>query len=146
MKRFSFPLEQVRKWRHDQAELEEMRLQQFYGELRKVQDARREAQREMEDAEESVYGRQTPEVLDLAHLENFRQFTRERIGWIDEQKREWETKIGEQRQKVIEARRQYELLDKLKAKSLSDWKAGRDKEEEELAAELYLAKRRRDLN
>ena len=39
MKRFGFPLERVRKWRQDQAELEEMRLRQLYAELRTAEAA-----------------------------------------------------------------------------------------------------------
>ncbi len=48
--------------------------------------------------------------------------------------------MGEQRQQVMEARRQFELLDRLQQKAWHEWRAAGNKEQEDLAAELFLAK------
>jgi hypothetical protein len=42
---------------------------------------------------------------------------------------------------VIQARRDAELLERLKRKALAEWQAASDREQESLATELYLAKR-----
>ncbi len=47
---------------------------------------------------------------------------------------------AEQRQRVIEARRQAELLDRLHDQACKAWSAASDKEQETLAADLFLAK------
>jgi hypothetical protein len=45
---------------------------------------------------------------------------------------------------VLEARRQFELLDDLREKALAKWKAASDKEQETLAGELFLARSTRN--
>ena len=42
MKRFDFPLERVRRWRREQASLEELKLQQFRAEMAGLQAAQRQ--------------------------------------------------------------------------------------------------------
>jgi hypothetical protein len=55
-----------------------------------------------------------------------------------------ESAILEQRQRVIRARRDAELLDRLKKKSLQEWQTASDREQEKLDSELFLAKRTRE--
>jgi hypothetical protein len=45
---------------------------------------------------------------------------------------------------VIEARRKFELLQRLQQSALLQWKAAFNKEQEEMASELFLAKMNRD--
>jgi hypothetical protein len=59
---------------------------------------------------------------------------------FDNQERRCEARIIEQRNQVMEARRQFELLDRLRQKLYEEWRAAGNKEQEELAAELFLAK------
>jgi hypothetical protein len=47
----------------------------------------------------------------------------------------------ERRARVLEARRQFELLEKLRKESLGAWKTAVNKEQEDLAAELFLARK-----
>ena len=49
----------------------------------------------------------------------------------------------EQLSRVIEARRKFELLDRLREAALNEWQAAVNKEQEDLAAELFLARSRR---
>ena len=144
MKRFDFPLERVRQWRHEQASLEELKLQKLYGDLASIDDLRQRTEHELRTAEQDIQVQNVRRIQDLANLDTFRQFIRRQLGNIAMRRQQCEVKVFEQRQVILEARRQFELLDRLRQKALADWRAARDKEEEELAAELYLAKRRRD--
>ncbi len=144
MKRFDFPLEKVRQWRNEQAGLEEMKLQRIYSELRAIDEGRKRVEEELAEASRQVRGRPVPEVVDLVNLDTFRLFTASRLLQIEDVRRKCHAQVEQQRQQLVEARRRFELLDKLKQKALANWQIARDKEEEELAGELFLAKRRRE--
>lgn len=144
MKRFDFPLEKVRQWRNEQAGLEEMKLQRIYSELRAIDEGRKRVEEELAEASRQVRGRPVPEVVDLVNLDTFRLFTASRLLQIEDAWRKCHSQVEQQRQQLVEARRRFELLDKLKQKALANWRIARDKEEEELAGELFLAKRRRE--
>ena len=144
MKRFDFPLEKVRQWRNEQAGLEEMKLQRIYSELRAIDEGRKRVEEELAEASRQVRGRPVPEVVDLVNLDTFRLFTASRLLQIEEAWRKCHAQVEQQRQQLVEARRRFELLDKLKQTALANWRVARDKEEEELAGELFLAKRRRE--
>ena len=49
--------------------------------------------------------------------------------------------VDEQRQRVVAARRDAELLERLLQKARDEWQAASDREQETLATDLYLAKR-----
>jgi len=52
---------------------------------------------------------------------------------------EWRGRSGKQQQAVVEARRRVRLLEKLEERRLQEWKMAADREQENLASELYLA-------
>jgi hypothetical protein len=126
VKAFRFSLEQVRSWRLEQAELEELKLQKIH------------------QAARSVLGGARIEADALAGLDSFREHSRGKLKKIAEQTKDCRQRADTQRQKLIEMRRQFELLDRLKKKAMAEWIHARDKEQEEVAAELFLAKRTRD--
>jgi membrane-bound lytic murein transglycosylase MltF len=143
MKRFDFPLERVRQWRHEQAAVEEQKLQKLYTKLLAVDDARKRIEAEVEAAILAIRELPDSNPADRANLDNYREYSRQLLLRNSQNRLEIEGQIAKQRQAVIEARRSFELLDRLKQKAWAEWIAARDKEQEELAAELYLAKRRR---
>lgn len=143
MKRFHFALEPVRRWRREQAELEELELRKLYSQLQAIEAERQSIEAARLAAEQIL---QDPNIgsEDLVNLESFRFHSRNRLRQAEEKRKQAETKIHEQRNKVVEAKRQFELLERLKQKRVAEWRAAQDKEQEELAAELYLAKRQRE--
>ena len=144
MKRFEFPLERVRRWRRSQADLEELKLRRLLADLNTTDRRKRCLLEERTQAEAAVLGRGTAEAEDLAALDTFRHYVRTQSLVLDQIRRQQEEKIGAQRERVIEARRQFELLHRLQQSALADWKAAFNKEQEELASELFLAKINRD--
>lgn len=143
MKRFQFPLDRVRRWRAEQATLEELKLEQLVERMTRLRDQKRAVESARIHSEQDVLGRPSIEAIDLQSLDAFRLHTRDKIRDLERQEREAGTAVDEQRQRVMQARRAAELLERLKRRSLDAWQAASDHEQESLATELYLAKRAR---
>lgn len=144
MKRFAFPLEKVRRWRHEQAELEELRLQKLFSELRAIDSERQQMEAERATAEVEVRSFPDASSQDYVNLESFQHYVRGRLIQIEQKRSLHQVKVEEQRKKLLDARRRFELLESLRQKALVVWKAAEGKEQEDLAAELYLAKQQRE--
>lgn len=140
MKRFSFPLERVQRWRRGQAELEEMNLRHLLAELHATDARRRHLVEEREQAEAAILSQKTAAAEELSGLDSFRQYVKAQGRALDEIRRQQQEKIAAQRQRVIEARRRLELLERLHHKARGEWQAAFNKEQEDMAAELFLAK------
>jgi hypothetical protein len=139
MKRFAFPLETARSWRFRQLELEENRLQSLFAEREALLNSIRKLEEDLKDEEMLLTGA-LMEAGQLAALDRFRRFVTEQKARLTGAVRGCEQRIDAQRQRVTEARRHYELLDRLREKALSQWNAGNAREQEQLAGELYLAR------
>ena len=122
-----------------------MKLQRLFGELREIEEGRQRVADELAEASRQIRGQAVPNAVDLVNLDSFRLYTATRLLQISVAQQKCQVQVDLQRQQLVEARRRYELLDRLKQKALAEWRVQRDKEEEELAAELFLAKRRREL-
>jgi hypothetical protein len=143
MKRFQFSLERVRSWRAGQAALEELKLEQLRENLEALKMERRNIYVERARSEQAVLGQPSMEATELESLDAYRLHTRTRIRDLENRERQTAAQVEEQRQRVIAARRDAELLERLKRKALDEWQAASGREQETLAAELYLAKRAR---
>jgi hypothetical protein len=142
MKRFNFPLDRVRRWRLEQLHVEELKLQQLRAELEGLAVSKRLIQDELTRTQSQVLGQAYVQSSELETLDSYRAYIRGRVRELEN--REWErgVKLIEQRTKVIEARRQYELLEQLRKKSFGAWKTAVNKEQEDFAAELFLGRYR----
>ncbi len=140
MKRFQFPLERVRRWRSEQASVEELKLQQLRAEAARLALAKSEIQTEAAESARQVLAQPSIDALELTSLESYRQHLGRRIYELENLERQCEAKVVEQRRRVLEARRQFELLDRLHNKAWREWVAEGNKEQEQMAAELFLAK------
>jgi len=140
MKRFCFPLERVRRWRAEQAGLEELKLQQLRAEAGRLSSEKLALEAERARSAREVLARPSIEAIELSSLDTYGLCLRRKITELTNFGRAAEAKAVEQRQRVVEARRQFELLDRLHAKALIEWRAASNKEQEDLAAELFLAR------
>ena len=143
MKRFEFGLERVRRWRHEQVDMEELKLRQLESELSSLIATRKSLETEAQAAQPAVRAGATVSAGDLHYFDAFKEYVRAESQKLQTQERLCETRIAPQRQRVIEALRQAELLDRLKTQKLAGWRSAYQKEEEGMAAELFLAKRKR---
>jgi hypothetical protein len=146
MKRFEFPLETVRRWRLERAGIEELKLRQMLAEKQRLAASKGQIQSEMAQTLRQVLGQPSIQSRELESLDSFRLYTRGRVRDLEDQEQKCEARIVEQRTKVLEARRQFELLERLRQKAITEWRAAGNKEQEEMAAELFLAKSIRERN
>lgn len=147
MKRFSFPLDRVLRYRHLQAEAEEARLEAQLAQVRQIDE--RLAGLENEAASTADRIRQslaaTREVMlpALAAYPAFRLLqARERHG-LQLARRQAIEAVDRQRAAVVEARRAREILERAHSLAYDLWRAQHLREQEALAGELYLNKWRR---
>ncbi len=143
MKRFQFPLDRVRRWRSEQAGVEELKLRQLRDQLAALGEAKQRVALQRAASEREVLGQPSIPAHEVQNLEAYRLHTRTTIRDIEAHEQRLQEQIREQRQRVIEARQKAELLERLKQKFWEEWREGADREEEHLATELYLGKRRR---
>ena len=146
MKRFGFSLETVRRWRLERAGIEELKLRQILADKQRLATTKVQIQSEAAQTVQQVIGQPSMQSLELASLDSFRLYVRGQVRDIENQERQCEARIIEQRNNVLEARRQFELLDRIRHKAFREWQAAGNKEQEETAAELFLAKSIRDRN
>ena len=143
MKRFSFPLERVLRWREEQARLEELRLEQLRANVAALGEEKRDTALQRMRSAADVLSQRVVEAGELENLDSYRLHARTKIRDLENRMRQAEAQAAEQRQRVVEAHRQAELLDRLRSRALGEWQAASDREQEALAGELYLANRMR---
>jgi hypothetical protein len=143
MKRFQFPLDRVRRWRAGQAALEELKLEQLREQVTRLREDGRRIEAERANSQRELLGQRTMEATDLQCLDEYRVHARNKMRGIENHALQVEAQASGQLRRVVEARRNAELLERLKQKALEEWQAASGREQENLATELFLAKRGR---
>jgi hypothetical protein len=144
MKRFQFQLERVRRWRWEQLSLEELKLQQVRAERQALTDAKQQVRDRLSQSRQEVLAQPTLLGQDLENLDSYGIHVHERVRDFEKREQQWDAKVAEQRRRLLEARRQFELLDGLRKKAFVKWNQAADKEQETLAAELFLSRSTRN--
>lgn len=139
MKRFVFPLETARTLRFRQLELEEAALQRLLAEREAIAARDRALECELRD-EEKLLTAPRMASEQLAALDGFRKFTAVSKQRLAREMHGCDQRIAQQRLRMLEARRRFRLLEQLRDKKLSQWTAEQAREQEQLAADLYLAR------
>jgi hypothetical protein len=140
MKAFQFPLAKALDWRRIQLELEEARYKQQLASLAGLDRQRAEVEASGIRAEIQVREWSPIAAGDLSALGNFRLYIKSQESEIARRRFEAAQKLAEQQKLMLEARRRWRLLDRLKDRRLAEWTTGRDREVEQIAAESYLAR------
>jgi flagellar export protein FliJ len=140
MTTFRFPLKRVLDWRRTQLELEEARYKRQAAVLAELDRARAEIEAEGIRAEVQVREWNPIAGRDLEALSTFRVRVKSREAQLAAQRADCAKKLAEQRQAMLEARRRCKLLERLEERKLAEWRATRNRELDELAAESYLVK------
>jgi flagellar export protein FliJ len=140
VKRFEFPLARVRDFRRQQLEVEEMKLGSLRGERQTLEAESRRIESEAADTRRSLMVTLFAESQDLVASDAYlRRLAVERRG-VAVKLSEWQARAVKQREAVLDARRRVRLLEQLEARRLREWSAAVDREQENLSAELFLAR------
>jgi flagellar export protein FliJ len=140
LKSFRFKLERVMEWRRIQlraAEDQLTQLQQHLVLLQRQEEMITTAYRENAQRLMSLQGVTGAELQSLAA---FRDRTQRLHQAVLARKIKCEGLIADHRQRVMKARRNHRVLEKLKEQRLNTWTAENNRELEALADESFLAK------
>jgi hypothetical protein len=140
MKRFQFPLQRVLDWRslHMRAAEEQLaRLQEQHAMFVQRENALRAAELK---AEMGLLKLPSMAGSDLQSLAAFQSRVRTERAELQTGRARCQSAIVQQRTRVLIARRDFRVLEKLKEKRLQSWVYLSDREIENTAAENYLAR------
>ncbi len=143
MKRFHFPLERVREWRKTQVDVEYAKLGKLFDEMRRLESVAARLVEEVHGAEQEIEqaigGGVAIDSVQLVGLDDFRLYVKREEKLLGAQQEDLRGQIAKQRNRLIDARRNFRLLEKLKEKARGDWDRAFSRELEDLASELHLA-------
>lgn len=137
MKKFTFSLEPVLSWRGRQYESEQQKLQQLVAKQEQVLRLCENVARELLAAPQSQ--EKHFEAADLHQMAVYKRHLRGVEQDLQKQLEDCSRKIAEQRGRCLQARRDHQMLEKLKAAKHAVWKQASDREIESMAEESYLA-------
>jgi hypothetical protein len=140
MTAFRFRLQRVLDFRRTELELAEARYRQQAGALAAVDRARAELAAEGVHTETEVRTWNPIVERDLAALAEFRLHVRARDAELAARRLECVKQLEAHQAAMLEARRRFRLLERLKERGLEAWTAERDRELEQLASEAFLAR------
>ena len=143
MKKLQFSLESARRWQEKQFEIEEARLQQVNAGLNQVRAQRKSIENSILEEGRRVSNAPAVAAPELAMMVQFRDFAGRETRRLATQESTWEKRLFEQQQRLTAARKKLELLNRLREKAQLEWRNAFAKEQEDIAAELFLAKRAR---
>jgi flagellar export protein FliJ len=139
MKAFQFPLQRALDWRRTQLDVTEARVQQQLAALAAIDNARSDLGTQGQRVELEVRQFSGLEGGDLSALGEYRLNLKARARQLAAQRVECQKELAVRQNAMTEARRRCRLLERLKARRLSEWQSAADRELDELAADSYLA-------
>jgi hypothetical protein len=137
---FRFPLDRVLAWRRSQLDAEQAEFRQRADAVAAIDRERAELEASGVAAEVQIRECRTLEGRDLEALARFRAWVRTRDSRLADERVARQRALGEQRTRMLEARRRCRLLERLKERRLAEWTDAAEKELEAFAAEAYLAR------
>ena len=140
MNAFRFPLQKALEWRRSQLDLAELKFQQLTAAVAAVNKALAELETASIRAEILVRDWSPVCGHDLAAFGSFRLHVKKKNQELAASRAECAERMAAGRSAMLEARRRFRLLERLKQRRLEDWRLAGDKELEELASESYLAR------
>ncbi|HLK68539.1 MAG TPA: hypothetical protein VKU19_34135 [Bryobacteraceae bacterium] len=143
MNSFRFPLQKALDWRRIQAELQEERFRQQTAALEGIDHACAQVTAAGNAAEQQVRVWNPVAGGELAALGGYRLHVKLQETEMAVTRSECRKELTKRESVMLEARRQLRLLEHLKERRLAEWTKARDKELEELASDVYLAKWKR---
>ena len=143
MNRFQFPLEKVRDFRQQQLEVEEAKLEALHTERQALAAESAHLERETDQTRLSLMVTGVAEAQDLVASDLYLRHLSAAKKRLAARLADWQARADKQQQAIVEARRRVRLLEKLEARKRQEWQAGVNREQENLASELYLARWKR---
>lgn len=140
MKAFRFRLEKVLAWRRTELEVEQFKARQLAAELERIEQERNQVLAARTAAERALLGAGRADGADLqAHASYLAQLDRRKSG-LEQRRAAQKARLAEQQKRLLDAQRRCRLLERLRARRHDEWQAEADRELENFAAEMHLAR------
>jgi hypothetical protein len=140
MSTFRFPLEYARQYRIGRMEAEERTLGALLEQKSALVQSKRQIADDCREREVAVIRSPSMDGEVIGALDAYRSWTKRQQRLLEGRIAESDVEIAAQRERVQSARRDLELLNKLKERRRREWRKREDAELESLAAEVFLAK------
>src|SRR5579883_1149006 len=139
MKSFRFSLQRVLEWREVQLRTEEERLSSLQQQLSGLLIRDKELQASLVRSEMELRTRPLIPAVEIAAITGFRKRVEDQRRQLRAACFKVERDIDAQRNKLLQARRDHRMLEKLREKRLAEWAYLHDRELEDVAADSFLA-------
>lgn len=139
MKKFTFPLESALHWRRRQMETEQARLEALERQRAVMASLLAGLEQSWVAAAEAVTKAKVIEASELEQLSHYRIAADTKKRRVEGDLRVLAGKLEEQKTRLVEATRQFRLIEKLKERRKEEWQRQVDLQLEQEAGELYLA-------
>jgi len=140
MKAFRFPLQRVLEWRSLQLRVEEEKLAALQQQLTSLLQLREKLAAARNRSESHLFASGTAAGSELQSWALYQARLAKQQELLETQLAQCEKLIVEQRQRLLKARTDHRVLEQLKERRLRQWVYLNDREVEDTANEVYLAK------
>jgi hypothetical protein len=139
MKKFAFPLQKAADWYRQTLSSEKAALGRIVGEIRDLDHLSESLDRRQREEQDQV--QQTGVCLgrDLQSLAGYVGLIRNEMARLRPVRQRLESRAVEQRRRVLSCHRRVRLFEELEHRRREEWLREASKEEESLAAEMYLS-------
>ena len=144
MKTFRFPLQRVLEWRALQLRVEEEKLAGLQQQLASLLQTREKLAAERNRSESHLFESGTAAGADLQSWALYQARLVKQQELLAMQLAQCEKLVAEQRQRLLKARTDHRVLERLKERRWRQWVYLNDREVEDTAAEVYLSKWNRE--
>jgi hypothetical protein len=139
MKKFAFPLQKVADWSRQMLSSEEAGLQRLLADIRDLDRVSESLERREHEERDQVQNLEVPLGRDLQSLAGYLGLIRNEKTRLRPVRARLESRMVEQRRRVLSCHRRVRLFDELEHRRRDEWVRQVSKQEEALAAELYLS-------
>jgi hypothetical protein len=140
VKKFSFQLAPVLRWRESIAEREKQALERLQLRDQALQAEHEQLRNALQQASDLLALSGAVDAGELAHMAQFKSVMQGRERRIARDRQDCKQRMAEQQVRCTEADRAQELLSRLKDQKRANWQRESEREIEASASELYLAK------
>jgi len=140
MKAFRFPLQRVLEWRALQLRVEEEKLAALQQQIASLVQMQEQLTAARSRSETHLFASGAAAGSDLQSWALYQARLAKQQDLLKKQLLQCERSIAEQRQRLLKARTDHRVLEKLKERRWRQWIYLNDREMEDTAAEVYLAR------
>ena len=140
MKAFQFPLDRALKIRRIQQEIERGKLQTLTRDREQLDLSANAVRAEAANTRSALSDQPVLPAIEMSTMPDYQRGAAQRIVKLQLQKQDLLRQIVDQQNLTLEADRKVKLMERLRSQRLAEWESQVQKEQENFAADAYLAR------